>query len=91
MSNVRKHFRVIIAGEKIETETNALDMVRAERDGQGPAAHGLRTVHAALIRQRVPNVPPKFETFLEQLDDFEDLDDDDTEDAAELDPIPPTD
>ena len=87
MANVRRTMRIILNGEKFEVQTNALDLVNAERDGQGAIGQGLRTAHQACIRLRL-KVPPKFDTFLSQIDSFDDLTDDDDEEEGqgELDP-----
>lgn len=63
-------------------------MVRAERDGEGPLAMGMRTVHAACLRLKLPGVPTQFDAFLGQLDDFTDLDD--VDDEADADPTQAT-
>ena len=91
MPRVRRRFRLEIDGETFEVETNALDLVKAERDGQGSVQQGLRTAHIAALRQRKP-VPVKFETFAEQLDAFDDItdepdDDGEVDDDSDLDPI----
>jgi hypothetical protein len=88
MPSVRRHVRLIIAGQKIEVETNALDLARAERDGEGDTVRGMRVLHEACLRGRVEGVPSKFETFLDQLDAIDDLDGD-GEDSGELDPTRP--
>jgi hypothetical protein len=86
VANVRRTMRVVLNGEKFEVQTNALDLVHAERDGQGAIGQGLRTAHQAAIRMRL-KVPPKFDTFLEQIDSFDDLTDDDEEEGlGDLDP-----
>jgi hypothetical protein len=79
MPSVRRHVRVVVAGEKHEVETNALDLAHAERDGEGDTVRGMRTIWEALRRHRLA-VPAKFETFLDQLDSIDDLDDLDSED-----------
>jgi hypothetical protein len=86
MPSVRRHVRLVIAGQKIEVETNALDLARAERDGEGDTVRGMRVLHEACLRNRL-EVPAKFETFLDQLDAIDDLDDD--QDGGELDPTRP--
>ena len=60
MPAVRRRFRIVLDGEEpIELTTNALDLIRAERDGQGSVAQGMRTAHNAALRLRKP-VPVKF-------------------------------
>lgn len=88
MPGVRRHVRVVLNGRKYDVETNALDMVKAEREGEGPIKMGMRTVHAALVRTKAEDVPPRFDAFLESLDDFEDLDEGD---GSDLDPTNPAD
>lgn len=90
MASVRKRVRVVVAGEKFEVETNALDLARAERDGEGDTVRGFRTVHHALLRNRCEGVPTKFETFLDKLDSLDDLDDD-ALDTEAMDPTQPAD
>ena len=91
MSGTRRHVRLVLDGRKLEVTTNALDMVRGERDGEGPVAMGFRVIHQALLRQHVEGVPASFERFLEQLDDMDDLTDEgDGEDGDGLVPTGPT-
>jgi hypothetical protein len=71
--------RVVVAGVKFEVETNALDLAHAERDGEGDTVRGMRTIWEACRRNRL-EVPAKFDTFLDQLDEIDDLDDDTGED-----------
>jgi hypothetical protein len=82
MSKVRRRFRLVLDGEVLEVQTNAMDLVKAERDGQGPIQQGMRTAHMACLRLRKP-VPVKFEAFAEQLDEWDDLTDDEDDEAAE--------
>lgn len=91
MAKVRRAFRIVIERddgelETIEVETNAWDLIRAERPEQGNVQQGLRTAHNACIRQRRP-VPAKFDDFATALVDFTDTtDDDEEEDGGDLDP-----
>jgi hypothetical protein len=85
MPSVRRHVRLVIAGQKIEVETNALDLARAEHDGEGDTVRGMRTLHEACKRARL-DVPAKFDTFLDQLDSIDDLDDEDSLGGGDLDP-----
>ena len=87
MPSVRRQVRVVVAGAKFEVETNALDLARAERDGEGDTVRGMRTVWEALRRNRC-EVPGKFETFLDQLDAIDDLGEGDGDDLS---PTPATD
>jgi hypothetical protein len=89
MATVRRHVRLVLAGQKFDLNTNAVDMVKADRDGEGELTRGMRVLHQACLRQRVEGVPVKFDVFLEQLDDIEDLDDLEAVDA-EADPTPTT-
>lgn len=75
MPAVRRRIRLVLEGRKVEVQTNAMDMVQAERDGEGAFQMGLRTMHAACMRLRVEGVPANFGVFCEQLDEFDDLDD----------------
>lgn len=90
MPSVRRHARLVIAGRKIEVETNALDLAHAERDGEGDTVRGMRTLWEACKRARVEDIPTKFETFLDQLDSIDDLDDEDTL-GDDMSPTPSTD
>lgn len=74
MPSVRRRVRVVLAGHKFEVETNALDLAKAERDGEGETVRGLRTVHQACLRNRIEDVPIKFEAFLDALDEIDNLD-----------------
>jgi hypothetical protein len=85
VQKVRRRIRVILGDQDFEVVTNAFDMVKAERDGQGAVESGFRTVHLACLRQRKP-VPVKFETFLEQLRALDELADEDPDGPTELDP-----
>ena len=89
MAKIRRTFRVGLGGERFTVETTALDLVKAERDGQGPVAQGLRTAHWAMIRNRLP-VPMKFDDFCLDLDSFDDLTVDDDPDEAGADDMDPT-
>lgn len=91
MSSVRRQFRLVIAGQKVDVETNALDTVKADRDGEGDLTKSMRVLHNACLRHRVDGTPVKFAEFLEQLDDVEDLTDQADEDEdADLDPTQAT-
>ena len=88
MARVRRSFRLVLAGETILVETNAWDLVKAERDGQGSVQQGLRTAHMACVRLHLP-VPPTFEAFCADLDDFTDITDgeeSEEEGGGDLDP-----
>jgi hypothetical protein len=87
MSKVRRRFRLVLDGETLEVETNAMDLVKAERDGQGPVQQGLRTAHVACLRMR-KDVPAKFEAFAELIDEFDDITDDEVDEdgGGDLDP-----
>lgn len=94
MAKIRRSFRLVIEGDDgepvtLDVETNAWDLIRAERPDQGSVQQGLRTAHLACIRQRRP-VPPRFEDFATALIDFTDTtgDDDETEEdgGGDLDP-----
>lgn len=92
MPSVRRRVRVTLDGTKIELETNALDLARAERDGEGDTVRGMRTIYEACLRERVDGVKAgKFESFLGSLDAIDDLDEEPEGLAgSDLDPTPPT-
>ena len=90
MPSVRRHVRVVVAGQKFEVETNALDLAKAERDGEGDTVRGMRTIWEALRRNRL-EVPAKFDAFLNDLDEIDDLDDDTELGGSDLDPTRPAD
>ena len=87
MAKVRRTMRLVVDGETIEVQTNAMDLVKAEKDGQGPISQGLRTAHQACLRQRRA-VPVRFDDFLSLIDTFDDITDDDEEEdgRGEMDP-----
>jgi hypothetical protein len=82
--SLRRHVRIVYAGRKLDVETNALDLAHAERDGEGDTVRGMRTIHQACLRARLEDIPAKFETFLDGLDEIDDLDDE----GADLDADP---
>lgn len=76
----------MLAGTKIEVESNGLDLAKAERDGEGMTVMGMRLMHQACLRNRVENVPTSFESFCRQLDEFEDVTDADADADDDLGP-----
>jgi hypothetical protein len=89
--NVKRHLRLVVNGAKFEIETNALDLVHADRAGQPEATLGLRTAHQACLRLDV-DVPKRFDAFLEQLEVMDDLDEEDGGGGdGSLDPTRPAD
>jgi hypothetical protein len=82
---VRRRFRLVLAGQKVEIDTNALDLAKAEREGEGPVVQGLRLMHQACLRQRVDGVPVKFDEFASMLDEFDDITDDE-DGVGDMDP-----
>ena len=87
MANMRRKLRVVVKGNALEVETSALDIAHAERDGEGQTVMGFRTAHAACRRNGL-DVPAKFETFLELLDEFTDLTGEEDEDEAPFGVLP---
>jgi hypothetical protein len=83
---VRRTFRLAMeedGGERFTVQTTALDLVKAERDGQGSIQQGLRTAHFAALRMRRPGVPVKFDDFCSDLIEFTDITDDNDPDEQE--------
>ena len=89
MSSVRRQYRLIVAGQKFEVETNMADAMKADVPGLGDTEKVVRTLHYACLRNRIENIPIKLGDFAGQLDDMEDLTDDDGPDA-DLDPTQAT-
>ena len=72
MATLRRKMRVSWEGhEPVEILTTARDLVLSPYDGANPSAVGLGQVHAALVRQG--HEPPRFEQWLELVDEVEDL------------------
>jgi hypothetical protein len=91
MPSVRRHVRIVLDGVKVEIETNALDLARAEREGEGDTVRGMRTIYEACLRNRVEHVAPnKFDAFLSSIDAIDDLDDEEQQGDLAVDETDPT-
>jgi hypothetical protein len=86
VEQVRHQWRLILNGQKIEVESNALDRVKADRPNESDETRGLRSLHLACLRNRAEGIPLKFEEFLNMLDSIEELNDDGADGLSDLDP-----
>jgi hypothetical protein len=90
LESVRRQYRLILAGQKVDVEINALDRVKADRPNQGDETKMFRILHYACLRSRVEGVPLQFDEFCNLLDAMEDLTDDE-DGGQDLDPTRTTD
>lgn len=90
MARMRRTFTMAMDpdGERFTVQTTALDLVKAERDGQGSVGQGLRTAHFAALRAHRADVPIKFDDFCSALIEFTDVtpDDEQEDGGGDLDP-----
>jgi hypothetical protein len=76
MSNLRKSFLIVVDGQEHKIMTTARDMAAVTVDPTevGGAAFTFHLLHEACLRLEVPDIPPRFDDFVDLLDDLEDLD-----------------
>jgi hypothetical protein len=77
MSTLRHRYRLVLDGTKFEVVTSARDMAAAQIDPSNPNANfaeaTFRLLHAACIRNNIPNIPSDWESFADLLDDVDDM------------------